>query len=90
LILLLLAPACERRRAHVDECAAILDRLVTLTLEERGFRDPALAARTGDALHHDLLPELERCHERPWDAAHYACVQQAKSVDELRARCLRR
>jgi hypothetical protein len=83
-----LATGCDGRRTRADECAVILDRIVELELAARGFRDPALAARTGASLRHELAPDLERCRTRPWDPAHAGCVDRSSSVDELRRHCL--
>ncbi len=82
------ASGCSGRHTQADECAAILDRVVELELAARGFQDPALAARAKQSIRHDLAPELERCRERPWDAAHAACVRRAATSDELRRHCL--
>jgi hypothetical protein len=83
------ATACDGRRATREDCRQILDRLVDLELQERGFRDPALAARwraQADAAH---AAELAACEGQRIPRTALACVQAATNSEEISHRCFR-
>jgi hypothetical protein len=89
LLLLAALTACDGRRATHEDCRQILDRLVDLELEERGFRDPALAARwrfQAEAAH---TADLAACEGQRIPRTALACVQAAANSEEVSHRCLR-
>ena len=83
------ATACGGRRATREDCRQILDRLVDLELQERGFRDPALAARWRAQAEAAHAAELAACEGQRIPRTALACVQAAASSEEISHRCLR-
>jgi hypothetical protein len=81
--------ACHRERLSANDCRALLGRITDLELAERGFRDPALAARRKAALQTRLAPELATCVGRRVRPGALACAQSARSAEDLSHRCLR-
>jgi hypothetical protein len=88
---LLWAPfaACGGERATPTDCDAILHRIVTLELRERGFRDPALARRKQSELEELFARELGQCTGRRLRHAALACVERAISAEQISHGCLR-
>jgi hypothetical protein len=84
-----LAAGCGGRRATRDDCRAILDRLVDLELEERGFRDPALIARWRAEAEGAHAAELAACEGKRMPRTAIACIRSAASSEELSHRCFR-
>jgi hypothetical protein len=80
--------ACDRHPATRADCDAIFDAIVTRELQERGFRDPALASRKRQELRRELASELARCTGRPLRHAALACVKRARNVEQISHRCL--
>jgi hypothetical protein len=81
--------ACRRERLSTDGCRELLWRITDLELAERGFRDPALAARRKAELQVRLEPELRSCEGRRVRPGAMACARTARSAEELSHRCLR-
>jgi hypothetical protein len=89
-LLLFAAPAaCRRHRMSPDDCQVVLDRITELELRERGFRDPALAARRKREMRARFSSELGGCTGRRVHPEALSCVQAAQSAEELSHRCLR-
>ena len=84
---LLLAAGCGGRRATREDCVSILDRLVDLELEERGFRDPALTARRRAEAERTHAADLAACEGKRMPRSAMACVRAATSSEELSHRC---
>ena len=80
-LLVLLGASCHRRRATPADCQQILDRIIELELSERGFRDPALAARKQRELRSKLSGEIEACQGRLLSTRALACVRSAGSTE---------
>ncbi len=77
------------RRATQENCRLILDRLVDLELAERGFRDPALAARWRAEARATHAADLATCEGKRMPRAALACVQTATRSGEISDRCFR-
>jgi hypothetical protein len=84
------ATACrlDRHRATPAECQEIFGRLVTLEMEEQGFRDPVAVARVSQRLGRDLAPAVAACEGRRLAAAALSCVRQARRAEEITHVCL--
>lgn len=82
----LLMPACADR-ATPAQCEQILDRLVQLRLEERGFQDPALVTARRAAFREVLAAELHSCSGLRLETGAMECVQNAKTGDALLNTC---
>jgi hypothetical protein len=80
--------ACRREHATAPICGAILDRIVELELDEQGFRDPALAAQKKRELRMLLGPQLLTCVGRDMRRNALACVEKARSTEEISHVCL--
>jgi hypothetical protein len=80
---------CTGRRATREDCRQILDRLVDLELQERGFRDPALAARSRALAETTFASDLSACEGRRIPRTALSCVQSAATSEEISHRCLR-
>ena len=89
IVAMLGAAGCRRHRMTAVECGQVLDRIVSLELAERGFRDPALAARRQRELRDRFADELSSCTGRRARADVSACVQNAHSAEEIGHGCLR-
>jgi hypothetical protein len=92
LLALLLAMALACRASHPAtsaQCAALLDRLVELELQERGFHDPLLVDRWRNDARAKFAEELEACRGRPLPAKALDCAAHAKSAEEVAHRCLK-
>ncbi len=83
------AGGCRSHRATVEDCRAVLDRLVELELAESGFRDPALTDRWKGTLRARLAPTLVRCQGRRVPADLRSCLAAAHGAEEVTHRCLR-
>ena len=79
---------CSSRPATPAQCGAIFDAIVARELQERGFRDPALARRKRAELRAQLGPELARCVGHPLRPNALVCIKRAKDVEEISHRCL--
>jgi hypothetical protein len=80
--------ACRREHASAAICGAILDRIVELELNEQGFRDPALAEQKKRELRAVLDPQLRTCVGRRMRRNGLACVEKARSTEEISHICL--
>jgi len=90
LLLFFAAPtACGGRRATREDCRLILDRLVDLELQERGFRDPALAARWRAQAEASHSADLAACEGQRIPRTALACVQSATNSEEISHQCFR-
>lgn len=87
LVAALLIAGCDSRRASREDCTAILERIVDLELEARGYRDPVLAARRRSELRDKLADELSACEGRRMPAAALDCVERATTSGEV-SHCL--
>jgi hypothetical protein len=83
-----LATGCGARPATRDDCRQILDRLVDLELQEKGFRDPALAGRWRAEAESTHASELAACEGKRLPRGAMACVRAASSSEEINHRCL--
>ena len=84
-----LATGCGGRPATREDCRQVLDRLVDLELQERGFRDPALAARSRAQAEKTFTGDLSSCEGKRIPSTALACVRSATSSEEVSHRCLR-
>ena len=84
----LLAAGCHRQPAGVEECSAVLDRIIELELSEAGYRDPVLRARWQQDLGHRFAPDLERCRGLRMHTDLRNCLKEARKPDEIAHRCL--
>jgi hypothetical protein len=80
---------CGRTRASAADCEKILDRIVEIELQERGFRDQALADRKRRELRETLSAQLKECQGKQLKPGALACVAKAKSAEEISHECLR-
>ena len=76
----LASTGCHRRTASAADCAAVLDRLVELELNESGYRDPVLRAR--------WQRDLARCRGLTVRNDLAKCLPAARSPEEITHRCL--
>jgi hypothetical protein len=89
LLMLTLAAGCAPRRATLEECGELLDRVVALELEELGYRDPALVARRQRELRSRLAEDQRQCVGRRLVPRALECARAARSAEELSHRCLK-
>jgi hypothetical protein len=85
---LLAAPGCRRQPASVEDCRAVLDRIIELELSEAGYRDPVLRARWHQDLGRRFAPDLERCRGLRMHTDLRDCLKEARTPDEIAHRCL--
>jgi hypothetical protein len=81
-------PACRQRGATAEECHEIFGRLVTLEMEELGFRDPIAVHRTKERLRRDMAVSIAACEGSPLKASALTCVRQARRAEEITHVCL--
>ncbi len=79
---------CNRHPASVDDCKAILHRLVDLELSESGYRDPVLRTRWQQDLVRRFAPDLERCRGQKVRDSLLTCLATARSSEEVAHHCL--
>ncbi len=79
--------ACQSRRATRQDCEAILERIVDIELQERGYRDPMLHEIKHTAFKKKLDAELERCVGKRLEQKALACVQSASTSEALTHDC---
>jgi hypothetical protein len=80
--------ACHRHAASIEDCHAVLDRLIDLELSESGYRDPILRARWQQDLARRFAPDLERCRGLTVLDDLRACLASARTPEEVTHRCL--
>lgn len=89
LLLAAVGAGCHRERLTARDCGLILDRITELELAERGFHDPALAARRKGEMRARLKGELDACVGRRVRSGARDCALTAPTTEELIRRCLR-
>ena len=80
------------RRGHPAseaECALLLDRMVDLELEERGFHDPALAAHWHAQARTRFREDLAACRGRALPPGALDCLGKAHSAERAAHDCFR-
>jgi len=89
LVASVLTASCRSRVATREDCQQILDRLVDLELQEKGFRDPVVADRWRREAETVHAADLAGCvgQRLPRDAM--TCVQAARSSEQIAHDCLR-
>ncbi len=87
-VAVLVSSGCTDTRATQRDCASILDRIVEIEMRERGFRDPALAARRREELRRRFASDLDGCVGRPLSRGAMQCVREARTTEELSHECL--
>jgi hypothetical protein len=75
--------------ATTEACTEILDRIVTLELRERGFRDPELLRRRQAQLRVRYESELRHCVGKPLAPEALLCLRRAESIRVLAHECLK-
>jgi len=80
---------CSNEGASVEQCRAIFDRLVTVELEEMGFRDPRLSALTRASLSARYRTEIAQCVGRRLPPHAMSCVLAANNSETVSRECLR-
>jgi hypothetical protein len=84
-----LLSGCSTQGASIDQCRAIFDRLVTIELEEMGFRDPALADFARAELSARHRAEVATCVGRRLPPNAMSCVMTAGNAETVSHECLR-
>ncbi len=84
-----LLSGCSNEGASMEQCRAIFDRLVTVELEEMGFRDPALAELTRAELSARHHTEIAKCVGRRLPPHAMSCVMAANNAETVSHECLR-
>ncbi len=82
------ASGCRRHPASAVDCEQVLDRIIELELREQGYRDPVLRARWQQELGQRFAPDLKRCRGLEVRNNLRACLETAKSSEEITHRCL--
>ena len=81
--------SCRRERATSQDCDEMLERIVQLELEERGFHDPALIDRKRREMRNLLASELKECQGKRLKAGGLVCVRAARNTERISHECLR-
>jgi len=81
-------PACGRRAATEPDCRALLARMIDVELDESGFRDPVLRARSRENLGRRFSVDLERCKGLMVPKDLHVCLASARTTEEIVHRCL--
>ena len=89
LLLATVGTGCHRERLTAQDCGRILDRITELELAERGFRDPALAARRKVEMRARLKADLDACVGRRTRSGAMDCALSSPATADLSQRCLR-
>lgn len=79
---------CRRRPASMDDCVAVLDKLVELELEESGYRDPVVRARWADEARRRFASELARCPGLLVRDDLHACLRAARTSEAIVHGCV--
>jgi hypothetical protein len=80
--------ACHRHAATLEDCRAVIARLVELELSESGYRDPVLRARWQQDLGRRFAPDLDRCRGLKVPNDLRRCIAAARTPEEIAHRCL--
>jgi hypothetical protein len=89
LLLAAVGTSCHRERLTAQDCGRILDRVTELELAERGFRDPALAARRKAEMRARFGGDLDACVGRRVRSGAVDCALTSPTIEDLSERCLR-
>src|SRR5258708_39039852 len=81
--------SCRGSRATAVDCAEIVDRIVRLELEEKGYRDPVLSDRKRQEIRNLLGSELKECQGKRLRADALSLVRLARNVEKISHDCLR-
>ncbi len=84
-----LLSGCSNEGASMEQCRAIFDRLVSVELEEMGFRDPTLAGLTRSELSARYQTEIAECVGRRLPPHAMSCVMAANNAETVSHECLR-
>ncbi len=79
---------CRGATATARDCGEILDRIVQLELEEKGFRDPVLRDRKRREVRQLLASELKECEGKRLSPGALACIRQATNTEKISHECL--
>jgi hypothetical protein len=80
---------CGGRRATREDCRQVLERLVVLELQEKGFHDAELSARRRSDAERAHAADLAVCEGRRMPRGAMACVAAATSSEEIVHGCFR-
>ena len=81
--------SCRGRPATASDCGEIVDRIVQLELEEKGYRDPVLSDRKRREIRALLGAELKECQGKRLRPDALSCVHLAKNAEKISHDCLR-
>jgi hypothetical protein len=88
LALLTSMSGCHRHAADRADCAAVLDRLVELELEESGYRDAVVLARWTEEARRRFATDLERCPGLSVRDDLRACLAAARTSEAIVHGCV--
>jgi hypothetical protein len=71
------------------DCQQVLDRIVELELREQGYRDTVLRTGWQRELEHRFAPDLKRCCGLEVRNDLRACLETARSSEEITHRCFK-
>jgi hypothetical protein len=86
-LLVAVTVGCRRRAATVDDCRAILDKIIDLELTESGYRDPVLRERWQRDLDRRFGRDLDRCKGLAVRRSLGRCISDARTPEEIVHRC---
>jgi hypothetical protein len=81
--------SCRGNRATASDCGEIVDRIVQLELEEKGYRDAVLSDRKRREIRNLLGSELKECQGKRLRADALSCVRLARNAEKISHDCLR-
>jgi hypothetical protein len=81
--------SCRGRPATASDCGEIVDRIVQLELEEKGYRDPVLSDRKRREIRNLLGSELKECQGKRLRPDALSCVRLARNAEKISHDCLR-
>ena len=88
LVVLAATPGCRRHAASKSDCAAVLDRLVELELEESGYRDPVVRERWTREARSRFATDLDRCPGLSVRNDLRACLAATRTSEAIVHRCI--
>jgi len=80
--------SCRRHITTVEDCRAILDRLVELELREFGYQDSVLSTRWKRELEQRFSLDLARCRRLRVRDNLPSCLARSQTPEEIAHRCL--
>jgi hypothetical protein len=91
IVLALMLGQCRARGepASRADCEHILDRIVEIELNERGYRDEVLAVQRKREFRSRFAAEIAKCDGLPLPPAAMTCVETAQKSEQLAHGCLR-